>query len=205
MPAEEVGTESGRSCPSCGAEVPVWGFQLLELLASPAGWVRSQLSGGDSIGTTGYQSSGPAPPVDLSEPTRARSPNVNRPTADQSTPTTKTTSPLARARKALLVVLGLLAVLWIIQIINNGLNYRLSNDLGVQPRVLSTLPYIFTSPFLHWSWAHIEGNSIPFLILGFLAAYRNIRNFLIVTGVVIVTSGLFYWMYRANQRDRSWG
>jgi membrane associated rhomboid family serine protease len=90
----------------------------------------------------------------------------------------------------------MLAVLWIIQIINNADHYQLSIDYSIQPRIAADLPYIFTAPFLHWSWAHIEGNSIPFLVLGFLAAYRNTTpKFLGVTAVVIITSGMAEWLF----------
>lgn len=99
-----------------------------------------------------------------------------------------------RARTALLIVIGALAVLWIIQIINNADHYQLSIAYSIRPRIAADLPYIFTAPFLHVSWAHIQGNSIPFLVLGFLAAYRSsLRKFLGVTAVVVVTSGLAVW------------
>ncbi len=91
------------------------------------------------------------------------------------------------------MVLGLLTLLWIVQAINNALGYKLSINYGIEPHVGSSLPYIFTAPFLHWSWVHVEGNSIPFLVLGFLAALRGIRRFLWVTVAVIIASGLFAW------------
>jgi membrane associated rhomboid family serine protease len=93
-----------------------------------------------------------------------------------------------------LTVLGILAVLWIIQVINNADGYRLSIDYGIEPHQVSSLPYIFTAPLLHWSWAHIEGNSVPLLVLGFLAAFRGIPKFLGVTAVVVLSSGLFVWL-----------
>ena len=60
---------------------------------------------------------------------------------------------------------------------------------------MTDLPYILTAPFLHWSWSHIEGSSIPLLVLGFLAVYRSIPKFIGVTAVVIVTSGLAIWLF----------
>ncbi len=49
---------------------------------------------------------------------------------------------------------------------------------------------------MHWSWAHIEGSSIPLLVLGFLVAYRNsLPKFLGVTAVVIVTSDMAEWLF----------
>src|ERR1700722_5244317 len=106
---------------------------------------------------------------------------------------------MTKARTALFIVLGALAVLWIIQIINNAGHYQLSLDYSIQPRIAADLPYIFTAPFLHWSWAHIQGNSTPFLVLGFLAAYRNsLSKFIGVTAVVIVTSGMASWVFAST-------
>jgi membrane associated rhomboid family serine protease len=59
---------------------------------------------------------------------------------------------------------------------------------------VGSLPYILTAPFLHFSWAHIEGNSGPLFIFGFIAAYRGIRKFLGVTALIVLTSGLAAWL-----------
>jgi membrane associated rhomboid family serine protease len=104
---------------------------------------------------------------------------------------------LAEARKALFVMVGVLAVLWIIQIINWADGYRLTQDYGIQGRDLATLPYILTAPFLHVSWAHIEGNSGPLFIFGFLAAYRGVAKFGLLSLLVVLTSGLAAWFFEA--------
>jgi membrane associated rhomboid family serine protease len=106
----------------------------------------------------------------------------------------KKTTALIRARNASLIMLGIFAVLWIVQIVNNADHYQLSIDYGIQPRRVADLPYILSAPFLHASWAHIEGNSLPLLILGFLVAYKGIPKFIGVTAVVILTSGLLAWL-----------
>src|SRR5215472_16889254 len=98
-------------------------------------------------------------------------------------------SVLAEARKALFVMVGFLALLWIIQLINVADSYKLSFDYGIRPRDLGSLPDILIAPFLHVSWTHIEGNSGPLFIFGFLAAYRGVGRFLGLTAVIIV-SGL---------------
>ena len=93
------------------------------------------------------------------------------------------------------VTMGIiLAVLWIVQFISVADNYVLDAWFGIQPHVLTSLPNIFTAPFLHASWAHIEGNSVPLLVLGFLAAYRSLVKFAWVTAIVIVFAGLFVWL-----------
>jgi membrane associated rhomboid family serine protease len=106
-------------------------------------------------------------------------------------------SILADARRALFVMAGVLALLWVIQVINWADGYHLNYSYGIQPRDLGSLPDIVTAPFLHISWAHIEGNSGPLFIFGFLAAYRGIWKFAGVTAVVIVTSGLGAWLTEA--------
>jgi membrane associated rhomboid family serine protease len=102
---------------------------------------------------------------------------------------------VAGARSALFVMVGVLAVLWIIQIANWADHYGLNHSYGIIGRDPATLPYIFTAPLLHVSWAHIEGNSGPLFIFGFLAAYRGIARFAGVTVLVVVTSGLAAWFF----------
>jgi membrane associated rhomboid family serine protease len=100
---------------------------------------------------------------------------------------------LAEARKAFFVMVAVLAVLWVVQIANWADHYHLTYDYGIMPRDVGSLPDIFTAPFLHFSWAHIEGNSGPLFIFGFLAAYRGVSKFAGVTVLVVLTSGLAAW------------
>jgi membrane associated rhomboid family serine protease len=102
-------------------------------------------------------------------------------------------SLIAEARKALFVMVAFLALLWLIQLINFAYGYRLSDTYGIIPHDVHALPYILTAPFLHVSWTHIESNSGPLFIFGFLAAYRGVTRFLGLTALVIVTSGLLAW------------
>jgi membrane associated rhomboid family serine protease len=103
-------------------------------------------------------------------------------------------SVLAEARKAFFVMAAVLAGLWVLQIANWADHYQLTLSYGIRPRDIGSLPDVFSAPFLHFSWAHIEGNSGPLLIFGFLAAYRGVRKFVGVTVLVAVTSGLTAWL-----------
>src|SRR6516164_7490912 len=103
-------------------------------------------------------------------------------------------SVLAEARKAFFVMAGFLAVIWLLQIANWADHYRITLDYGIRPRDIASLPDVISAPFLHFSWAHIEGNSGPLFIFGFLAAYRGVRKFIWVTILIIVTSGLAAWL-----------
>jgi len=100
---------------------------------------------------------------------------------------------LAGARRAFFVMVGVLAVLWIVQIANWADGYRLSTEYGIRGRDVASLPDIITAPFLHFSWAHLEGNSGPLFIFGFLAAYRGVAKFAALTGLVVLISGLAAW------------
>jgi membrane associated rhomboid family serine protease len=102
---------------------------------------------------------------------------------------------VTEARKAFFVMAGVLVILWVIQIANWADSYHLTLNYGIVPRDLGRLPDIFTAPFLHFSWAHIEGNSGPLFIFGFLAAYRGVKKFVGVTVLVVITSGLAAWLF----------
>jgi membrane associated rhomboid family serine protease len=102
-------------------------------------------------------------------------------------------SLLAEARKALFIMVGFLAILWIIQLINAADHYQLTLHYGIRPRDTGSLPDILAAPFLHVSWTHIESNSGPLFIFGFLAAYRGVARFLGLTALVIISSGLAAW------------
>ncbi|MEZ7132819.1 rhomboid family intramembrane serine protease [Nonomuraea sp. AD125B] len=101
---------------------------------------------------------------------------------------------IAEARKALWVMVGFLAVIWVLQIPNWLSGYALSREYGVQAWNPETLPGIISSAFLHWSWEHIEGNSGPLFVFGFLAAYRGVAKFLSVTALIVLVSGLGAWL-----------
>lgn len=100
---------------------------------------------------------------------------------------------IAEAKKAFWVMVGFLALIWILQVINWATGYSLSYNYGIRPWSPERLPDIVSAPLLHWSWAHVEGNSGPLFIFGFLAAYRGVRRFLGVSALIAVTSGLGSW------------
>ncbi len=105
---------------------------------------------------------------------------------------------LTKVRDALAVMVGLLVLLWVIQAANWADGYRFDAALGIEPHSLTHLSGVFTAPFLHVSWQHIEGNTVPLFVLGLLAAYRDVRRFLVVTLIVIVASGLTVWVFQSG-------
>ncbi|WRZ89838.1 rhomboid family intramembrane serine protease [Streptomyces sp. NBC_01007] len=102
---------------------------------------------------------------------------------------------IEEARKAFFVMFGFLVIVWLVQLANYADHYALSRDYGVVSGDFGTLPDILSAPFLHWSWAHIESNSGPLFVFGFLAAYRGVVRFLGLSLLVAVTSGLAVWFF----------
>jgi membrane associated rhomboid family serine protease len=107
---------------------------------------------------------------------------------------------LVEARKAFFLMVGFIGLIWILQVANWADHYHLDFSYGILPRSIGRLPEIFTAPFLHFSWDHIEGNSGPLFVFGFLAAYRSVVKFLGVTLVVAITSGLAVWLFQGNDQ-----
>ena len=103
------------------------------------------------------------------------------------------------ARKAFFLMVGFIALIWILQVANWADHYHLDATYGILPRSLGHLGDIFTAPFLHFNWDHIEGNSGPLFVFGLLAAYRGVTKFLGVTLLVAITSGLAVWLFQGNQ------
>ncbi len=104
---------------------------------------------------------------------------------------------VGKAIRAAIFMTGFLGLLWLIQLINWADSYHLDR-FGILPHHESHLGDIFTAPLLHFNWQHLEGNSIPFLVLGFLAAYRGIMKFICVTLIVAITSGLAVWFFQSS-------
>ncbi|MFJ6139290.1 rhomboid family intramembrane serine protease [Kitasatospora sp. NPDC092286] len=102
---------------------------------------------------------------------------------------------IADARRALFTMVGVMAVVWALQLVNWLDDYGLSRDYGVMPQQIDRLPNVVTAPFLHWNWAHLEANSGPLFVFGFLAAYRGVKKFLGLTLLVALTSELTAWIF----------
>lgn len=91
------------------------------------------------------------------------------------------------------LTLGIIAALWIIQLINMILGYRL-NYLGIIPRHLFGLIGIPCSPFLHQNFVHVLFNSLPLFLLANLVLLDGYHEFIAVSIFIIVTGGLLVWL-----------
>jgi membrane associated rhomboid family serine protease len=98
-----------------------------------------------------------------------------------------------RAKAAALLMAGWLALLWLLEVIDVATGHALDTG-GITPRRFDELPDILSAPFLHGSFGHLAGNTLPLLILGFVSALSGIRRFASVVLTVILVSGLGVWL-----------
>jgi membrane associated rhomboid family serine protease len=97
-------------------------------------------------------------------------------------------------REGLLLLLGIVALMWLVEIINWIDNYGLDND-GIVPRSFSHVWAIFTSPFIHANFSpHLVDNTIPLVFMGVIIALRGAARLAAVTAIVIVVGGLGTWL-----------
>jgi membrane associated rhomboid family serine protease len=95
--------------------------------------------------------------------------------------------------EGLILLASIVAVMWIIEVINALDSYGLDSD-GLYARNVGRLWGIFTAPFLHASWAHLIDNTIPFVFMGVIIALRGAARLALVTVIVIVLGGLGTWL-----------
>jgi membrane associated rhomboid family serine protease len=112
-----------------------------------------------------------------------------------TTPTPKRVSTSSRVAReeGLALLAATVALMWLVQLINSLDSYKLDQD-GLYPHNVDRIWGIFTTPFLHASWSHLIGNTIPFVFMGILIALAGPGRFAAVTLIVIVLGGLGTWL-----------
>jgi membrane associated rhomboid family serine protease len=116
--------------------------------------------------------------------------------------TTLSQKPLVRRHAAaarqsaegIALLVGIVAIMWILEAVNSVDHYALDNDGGLIPRDVDRVWAIFTSPFLHASWPHLIDNTLPFVFMGVIIALRGAAKLALVTLIVIVVGGLGTWL-----------
>ncbi len=92
-------------------------------------------------------------------------------------------------------MVALLALMWIIELVDFFAAAGRIDQLGIRPRTKAGLWGILRSPFLHAGWQHLSANSIPFVVLGFLVLVRGIRDFLRATLIIVLLGGIGVWLF----------
>ena len=111
-----------------------------------------------------------------------------------STTGTSTADPTRSWVRAFVVSLGFVAVLWVVEIADAVTPRQSLDRFGIEPRSEDGLVGIALAPFLHGSFAHLEANSVPLLILGFLVATVSTARYVAVLAWSWVVSGVGVWL-----------
>ena len=100
---------------------------------------------------------------------------------------------MTNALGALLMVVGLVAIMWIVGAVNIVLDYRLS-EFGIVPRNIDGLRGIPLMPFLHVDFNHLVVNTLPVALLGTMVAIKGRGIFLMVTAFIVFVGGFALWV-----------
>ena len=92
---------------------------------------------------------------------------------------------------------GLVAIFWIVEIVDQLFfsGGRGLDIYGILPRNPTGLRGILFAPFLHGNFPHLMANTIPFLTLGWFIMLQETKDFLIVTVITAIVSGLGVWLF----------
>ncbi|MBE9028740.1 rhomboid family intramembrane serine protease [filamentous cyanobacterium LEGE 11480] len=92
---------------------------------------------------------------------------------------------------------GLVAVMWGLEILDIGMGGRL-DYLGIWPRQSRGLTGILVAPLLHGGFRHLISNTFPFLVLGWLIMAADLGEWVVVSAVAGLVSGLGTWIFGSN-------
>ncbi|MER5970181.1 rhomboid family intramembrane serine protease [Streptomyces sp. NPDC002055] len=97
-----------------------------------------------------------------------------------------------RMKAAAVLMVGWVALLWLLEAVDVATGHAL-DPYGITPREPAELADIPPAVFLHFGFGHVAANTVPLLILGFLAALGGVRRFLGVVCVIVLVGGLGVW------------
>lgn len=95
----------------------------------------------------------------------------------------------------LLILGGFVGLMWVLELLDLFLLRGHLNLYGIRPRSLIGLRGVLFAPFLHSSLSHLIGNTIPFIILGWLIMLRETSDFFLVTVISALASGVGTWLF----------
>ncbi|WP_327113216.1 rhomboid family intramembrane serine protease [Nocardia sp. NBC_01730] len=118
--------------------------------------------------------------------------------AEATTPSpAKTTGGLAAVKqlwlRAVVVIIGFVGLLYGIEGVDTFADHRLDRA-GIEPRRAEGLSGILFAPVLHGGWDHLIGNTLPVLVLGFLALLAGIGRGLAATAIIWIVAGVGTWL-----------
>ena len=90
------------------------------------------------------------------------------------------------------VIVAMVILMWLVETIDMVAGNL--DGAGIHPRDPEGLVGIAASPFLHSGFAHLIGNTIPFVVLGLAIAVGGLVRTLAVVGIVAFVGGLGTWL-----------
>jgi len=96
-------------------------------------------------------------------------------------------------REGITLLAGIVALMWLIEVVNTLDSNRLDND-GIVPRDVGALWKILTAPFIHGSFQHLIDNTLPLVFMGLIIALRGAARLAVLTAIVIVIGGIGTWL-----------
>lgn len=91
-------------------------------------------------------------------------------------------------------ILAVLLLMALVELVNMSTG-RILNQYSIVPRDLSQIIFIITSPLLHGSLSHFLSNLLPFTVLSFLLLEFGLKRYLMVSALLVVTSGTLVWLF----------
>jgi membrane associated rhomboid family serine protease len=115
--------------------------------------------------------------------------------------TTEVTTRSDDRRQALIVVGAMVVLMWVLEIIDQVGNANL-DQYGIKPHEADGLfPGIVSAPFLHAGFGHLEGNTVPFVLLGGMIALSGLRRVVLATATIGLVGGLGVWIFASSGTD----
>lgn len=93
--------------------------------------------------------------------------------------------------------LYLLILMWLVQAGQTFLGFEFSS-YGIIPRTIEGLWHIALAPWIHHGVWHLLGNSVPFLLLGWLIQSKERVLFWEVTFLLVIIGGLATWGFGSS-------
>jgi membrane associated rhomboid family serine protease len=101
--------------------------------------------------------------------------------------------PRKPVRSALFMLVST-AALYVVEVADTLSGGTLEREGGIYPLQLDGLDGVLFAPLLHAGLPHLITNTVPFLVLGFLAMAGGFRQFVMVTATIWILGGLGVWL-----------
>lgn len=96
--------------------------------------------------------------------------------------------------QAVFLVGAIIAVLWIVEVVDSFLlSDRLQRN-GIRPRTIGGLDGVVWAPFLHGGFGHLIANTIPLIVLSAAVMLHGLRTWVFATIGIVLVGGAATWL-----------